>query len=504
VKPKLRNIFLFLLPLYTLTFGWTFKGYGARVFDLAQDLVEKGQLGVFQVGVAQIGLSGFFYGVGKVAGSLTKTPWLPLYTSFLVSPFVVALTAYLVSYTALKMFKSEKVAIILGLIFGLTTLAWPYSKIGMEDLLGLGIVLSFLAAYSLKTNFSKKNFALFILGLVIVTNSKLYGIVFVPAFLVYSLLNILSNHKLLKTDKKRRALGVTIVGTAVPLIILALSNYLRMGSFLKTAYPSGTGVSFFGAKGQIIPFWIALYGIVFSAGKSFFLYNPPLILGLLHLRKFTKRFRAETLLLGLLALSFFIIIAPLSAWSDEVWGIRYLYPLLPLLVLPLGKCIQEFQSFGRLKKIGAATILTLGFYIQILGISFDYHDYIHILGTGNVNYSQYIQFIPELSPIRIHHKLLLSGLKNNLPFLPLKKQVLTYEIYQTIGLGEPGRVLIDNLDLGDYAKFDFWWKLEQGPTKIGKIEYPNPNFGRERFVILTVLGTMTLYFGWKLRNAFII
>ena len=37
-------------------------------------------------------------------------------------------------------------------------------------------------------------------------------------------------------------------------------------------------------------------------------------------------------------------------------------------------------------------------------------------------------------------------------------------------------MVIDKLDLADYAKLDFWWKLKQGPTKIGGMEYLNPNF----------------------------
>src|SRR5690606_18360271 len=57
------------------------------------------------------------------------TPWVGnVHTLFLFSPIVTALTGALLFYTALDLGYRERTAIAAVLLFGLTTIVWPYTK----------------------------------------------------------------------------------------------------------------------------------------------------------------------------------------------------------------------------------------------------------------------------------------------------------------------------------------------------------------------------------------
>lgn len=105
--------------------------------------------------------------------------------------------------------------------------------------------------------------------------------------------------------------------------------------------------------------------LLFSPGKSIFLYSPTLILALLGLKNFGKQ--APTLSRAVLATSaaLFLLISSLSFFhGDWCWGPRYLVPILPLLALYF-----PFVSWRRASRRLAGVLIGLGLIVQLLGLS---------------------------------------------------------------------------------------------------------------------------------------
>ena len=146
----------------------------------------------------------------------------------------------------------------------------------------------------------------------------------------------------LLTLRGTRARLLAIAGT-LPAILVTLSyNWYRFGSFLDTGYPTAWRLSHgdaIGASGfdvwQIPENAIHL---LISPGKGLIWFAPVIVLGLVGWRglgrthpQFTKGIAAT----GFLYLLFY---SANFAWHGSVWswGPRYLIPMVPLLMLPVG------------------------------------------------------------------------------------------------------------------------------------------------------------------------
>lgn len=192
-------------------------------------------------------------------------------------------------------------------------------------------------------------------------------------------------------------------------------NWLRYGNPLSPGYVGGhDGVySFF-----LTPTTTGLHGLLFSSGKSIFLYAPCLLLSLWGMRQFWREQRSLCWLhLGPTAI-WFVMVAHWWAWSGDVgWGPRLVVPLLPLLCLPLVVVFRDLSQTW-LRKATMVTVLGLGLSIQILGLCFNPVVFTSVLrhtiqqsckgiqlGVAS-NDLFFVHFVPEMSPVRGHWWLL--------------------------------------------------------------------------------------------------
>jgi len=183
----------------------------------------------------------------------------------------------------------------------------------------------------------------------------------------------------------------------LPLLFLfslnGVFNYLRFANFFKTGYmsmhPSGE------PHGFTTPLYIGIYGLLFSAGKSVFLYNPVLLLFF-----FTKKYLAANYKIFFkFSLAVFIIsILIFAKWvywfgGANVWGPRFLLPAIaPMLI-----CIYfAFPYFSKLLKIIFVLLIITGIIINLPALIFDYRNF-----TNADNWQQQLQslFFPQNSPI---------------------------------------------------------------------------------------------------------
>jgi len=139
-------------------------------------------------------------------------------------------------------------------------------------------------------------------------------------------------------------------------------NSVRFGSFFDNgkhppAYPPMLGNPLAG-----------FLTIIFSPGKSIFLYSPPLILGILGIR-YLRRRRPE-LAFAIIAASL-VLVAFVSCFSfaggDWCWGPRYLVPLLPLWALAFPFTMLD----GKIRRDVVMAIVGVGLIVQVLALSVD-------------------------------------------------------------------------------------------------------------------------------------
>ncbi|MEA3506801.1 MAG: glycosyltransferase family 39 protein [Elusimicrobiota bacterium] len=295
---------------------------------------------------------------------------------------------------ALRLNFKSRTALILALLFAFNTTAFLYARFnGNEPHLSLLLLGSFYFILRLKEKVSWGN--VICLGLIISFLIMDHYAAIPLAFITVSLIFIRRK----ELELTRYHLFAILFMFLSSLLFCFYYNFARYGSPFITGY-DGQNLS--------TPVYAGLFGLLFSPGKSVFLYNPLILLSLFWFRRF---FRGRKNIW----LYYFIIFIPLyrlllyAHWHDWHgglgWSSRRLLPVIPFLILPLGAALENFTSLKKYKKILIVFTIFASFLIQLLSIVVHYKYYwIAIVGDmAGLYLSRFFSFIdgPFVGQIKI-------------------------------------------------------------------------------------------------------
>ena len=144
------------------------------------------------------------------------------------------------------------------------------------------------------------------------------------------------------------------LGTAPGLLLMAASNYARSGSPLTSGYEHGFTNSIL----------VGLYGLLFSAGKSLFLFSPLMILYPAAARKLWREpahRRFVTWAIALLAAGL-LLYARWWDWSgDDAWGPRF-------MVVATMACLAVVAASDYLDSRWFAALAIVGMLVELPGV----------------------------------------------------------------------------------------------------------------------------------------
>ncbi len=412
--PTLRVFLFFLTAFLSVSSGIIASSDGVTIFNVTQAIVERGEISVSGDNVS-IGVGGKLYSRYGIALSVVAIPLyllgklvcflIPAQFHSLILKGIVSLTNAIVGglgclllfLTGKRLGYSPRVSFQLAISFAFSTFFIVYATKSfftqpLEAFSLLAAVYFLLKARSEPSPRSLAVAGLFA-GLGVLT--KLAFVVNLPVLIAYVLA---------VSCKGRRARDLTVFSTTVAMFFaLALGyNYARFGSILKTGYwevPAFT-----------TPLFVGLCGLLFSSGKSLFLYAPIAVLGVVSMRAFAKNHRREMwMLLGLFSVNL-LMIAKYRDWGGEgSWGPRYLTLVLPFLVLPIGALLASGSIAVRRSFLALSLV---GLLVQFGGVSIFYGTYYRTI--GEFPYSASIpdpffmykaHFVPNYSPVWGHLKM---------------------------------------------------------------------------------------------------
>ncbi|MBK9942076.1 MAG: hypothetical protein IPP13_10705 [Kouleothrix sp.] len=343
------------------------------------------------------------YLLGAAIGAGPGAFYVGRFVALLLPALATALTGGLLCVWATRLYRSVYTGVALALLFGIGTLAWPYSRFFFSEPLFTACLL--LAALAIETR--RPLLAGLACGYAIFT--RVGGLVLLPALLAYLWLSCAEAYPAPTGESRlagapgrrlsaRQGLFVRqclwlAVGLAPFALMLAGYNWVRFRTPLERGY---AGESF---SGNLLE---GLYGLLLSPGKSVFLYVPLLLALPWAIGPFARRFRPAAALIGLLV----AITLVQSAlwwiwWAGWGWGPRFLVPLMPFLVLPLGTLLE--RPAGRRALLG---LLPLGLFVNLLGILVDFNQYIDQLTRGEISREAIYLYQPAYSPILAHMRML--------------------------------------------------------------------------------------------------
>ncbi|MGQ9554698.1 MAG: hypothetical protein ACUVWR_11345 [Anaerolineae bacterium] len=255
-----------------------------------------------------------------------------IHTALLFNPIVTALTAVVLLALSQRLGYRQSTGLILGLIAGLGTISWPYSKTLFQEPATALLFLTaiYFAAGPLSTASSLATGVMLAAAITI----KLTNAVAVPpivVFLAYRLWRTWGRHRW------QASLRLLLPPIAVSLISIAgmlYFNWARFGQPLNSGYSVHEQFS--------TPVLNGLSGLLFSSDKSIFIFSPVLLFIIPALPLAWRRFRAEICLLLAIAIANLFLFASWYDWRGGLaWGPRFLVPLTPILLTLMLPWVEE-------------------------------------------------------------------------------------------------------------------------------------------------------------------
>jgi hypothetical protein len=321
-----------------------------------------------------------FAGIGLVFEKVTpiNPGTLDLAAQFLASvilfPAIGAAGIWLFYRLVLSLGYSQKISLLVAAVLGFATMSFHYS-VNTQEQTQEGLLLV-LATLLMVKYYQQRRFVYAWLFCIVLGTCLLFRpasvVTVLPLYLIAAMAEILNSDKrnILKIIWKWLIAG--ILGTGGFIVICGWYNYIRFGSILESGYGLSTATSLGGHnlfESSPLP---TLAAMLFSPGKSIFLYNPALLLFPLCVYSFYRRHKVVTLAASSAILSSFIFHSFFTAWAgDYAWSIRYQVPVLPFLVLPL--VVLFSKPMKTAAKVFIAFLISISCVIQITSVVYNFN-----------------------------------------------------------------------------------------------------------------------------------
>ena len=155
-------------------------------------------------------------------------------------------------------------------------------------------------------------------------------------------IGLISLYSVIKVRQFRKIL-VYAIGVSIPLVILAVYNYILFGNPLSTPYQHLVGGGYEDVMGEgfggvTYPHIDRFVGLLFSPARGILAFSPIVILGLWGLvSRLVKRDQVtpETIFFGAMVAVYFLFVSSFRGWNaGNGFGPRYLSSGLPFMVIP--------------------------------------------------------------------------------------------------------------------------------------------------------------------------
>jgi len=308
---------------------------------------------------------------------------------------------------------SERTALLLAFALSISSNLFVYTKFGYAHLMFTSF--SLLAFFCIrKYRLTLRRYWLFLAG-------TAYGIVVIsynPTF--FFLLPALGFYYLTSLPWKKYTSPIILLkNTAqdlfwgalglIPWIVLySYFNWIRFGD----AASSGNGGG--GVPIPPIPpafvLFEGLWGLLFSPGKSIFLFTPILILPILFWFKLERKWLPEIITGSILLIVYLYFIGSFVGGTDyypwhgeSSFGPRYLLPVIPFGLLIAALLYRKLTKMH--KRLVFWPVILFGLLVQLVGVLIPYQvrfaglEYQIFLNGERITHNVYGNFIPRWSPI---------------------------------------------------------------------------------------------------------
>jgi len=392
LRTEIILVFGFLLSIFILTSAGYDTSEGSYDYAVAHQIWTEGALSFSQPreGVYTVAPNGRTYASHEIGNTLFLLPAagvnvvleralasrydrrrIGFVTSFLESlmPAIYCAIAIALFYAMLRINFANTMAAALAssMAFAFCTFVWSYSRIVSDVVLCMCLLAAAMFSMMQFRKTEKSSYFLIAMafcGLGIITRLTM-------ALLLVALAAYLT--MVFWRDWKRlsRLVPIGMAALAPFAIWQAYYNHLRTGHWLLSPVISEQYASSNALTGNLA---FAALGLLFSPGKSIFLYIPLALLSVVCFRRFMAAYPCEALFVAVLSAMWLIIHSKMAtnwygAWG---WGPRHFVTIAPVLVLPA--CVSwEWMKDNPWRRIALRCALAWGAILTVSSIIGNWH-----------------------------------------------------------------------------------------------------------------------------------
>ena len=290
-------------------------------------------------------------------------------TVWLLNVLITAAAAVVLFYYGVLLGWRERTALIGALVFGVATMAWPYSKAFFREPLFTLLALS--CAYSLERwrrlslseNTMRLSRAVWLVLALVLMGAALFAkgaaLLLIPTLFV-----IVLPASIRRLDRRALFGAVGLIAIGLATIIIG-SHFIASGRYDVLARLSR-------ALPQMAAFPEALGGYLLSPGRSLWAFSPVLLIslwGAVHLwrQKQWRQLAMPVVTLVVLSMGY-AALQNVNWYGGLGWGPRYLLPVIPFLMLLLLPVIDILPSAPLWAQATAIGLTAQSVIIQVLGV----------------------------------------------------------------------------------------------------------------------------------------
>jgi hypothetical protein len=322
---------LALYSVYLITFSGEFRSIDElTLFAIAENLVQAGSWEPVLVRFAAFHnpVGGFEPGYSALAAGLYAFGQLwravsNIHAVMLLNPLLTAATGSVLYRLGRQLAYPRPASLMVGLAFGLGSMAWPFTQSFLrEPAVGLLWTAALWGAARCLERPTWRAVALAGGGAALAVAVKGVSVAAVPVIVALVLWAFYRAGRLPRVWLVGLGVLALVVSVAAGPLLRVWRGAVPLDVLSLLASP-------FTSKG-ITP-W---YGLLFSPGKSLFLYSPVLILGVLGWPAFFRRHGALALAIAGMGGALLFVLSGSAWWGGLTWGPRFLLPLVPVSLLP--------------------------------------------------------------------------------------------------------------------------------------------------------------------------
>lgn len=278
----------------------------------------------------------------------------------LAGPLMGALELVMFFAFAVRLGYGRRGSLLLSLVFGFATMAWPDEQsVNEHTEVAFFLLMGWYFAYRYREQ-DAPPWYLYLAGMGIggafITRYQDAAVGFL-GLAVYLLLRDARRPRLWERVANCVRVGM---GLLPFVLLILLYNWIRFGSITQSGHHETT----FGYA-----IWKGAAGLLISPGKGLLWYCPTIFLLAIAGPLFYRRFPAMLAGIAVMTVAIFTLYGYVTFWhGDPAWGPRYVYPIVPFLTLPLGELIRLVRRVPVVTLI-SALVIAVSLVIQVSAVS---------------------------------------------------------------------------------------------------------------------------------------